>query len=62
MLESSTPIQNSACASDSRQEPGALVALAGICAGGARPIGHFYRDPIILIYDEPTAGLDPLGA
>lgn len=33
-------IQNNACASDPRQEPGAVVPLAGICAGGG-PQGPF---------------------
>jgi hypothetical protein len=38
--ESSMPIPSSVCASDPRQEPGAVVPLAGICAGGG-PQGPF---------------------
>jgi len=34
------PIPSSVCASDPRQEPGAVVPLAGICAGGG-PQGPF---------------------
>jgi hypothetical protein len=39
-LESCMLIQNNACASDPRQEPGAVAPLAGICAGGG-PQGPF---------------------
>ena len=39
-LESCMLIQNNACASDPRQEPGAVAPLAGICAGGG-PQGQF---------------------
>ena len=45
-LESCMLIQNNACASDPRQEPGAVAPLAGICAGGG-PQGPFLpRTPI----------------
>ena len=33
-LESCMLIQNNACASDPRREPGVVIPLAGICAGG----------------------------
>jgi hypothetical protein len=45
-LESCMLIQNNACASDPRQEPGAVAPLAGICAGGG-PQGPFLpRTPL----------------
>ena len=51
-LESCMLIQNNACASDPRQEPGAVAPLAGICAGGG-PQGPFL--PRTLIPFLPSA-------
>ena len=46
-LESCMLIQNNACASDPRQEPGAVAPLAGICAGGG-PQGPFLPRTLIV--------------
>ena len=44
----STHIRTSASASDPRQEPGAVIPHAGICAGGAgRPVFLPRQNPLI---------------
>ena len=52
------PYPTSASASDPRQEPGAVVPHAGICAGGAGQPAS-YRDPTQTKRSFPPTTLSP---